>query len=79
VDDWKRWIRVEQTTHSSVTDLAPFADDLGIPLQEMEGARAVELTRAYVTAFLDRQLQGEPTDLFEGPSEAWPEAVLEHP
>ncbi|MEU5870754.1 alpha/beta hydrolase [Glycomyces sp. NPDC047369] len=79
MDDWKRWIRVEQTTHSSFTDMAPLADDLGIPIQEMEGARIADLTRAYVTAFVKQALDCEPSDLFDGPSQDWPEAVFEHP
>jgi pimeloyl-ACP methyl ester carboxylesterase len=79
MSDWKRWIQVEQTTHSSFTDLAMFADDLGIPLQEMEGARAVELTRAYVTAFVDIHLRGEDEPILNGPSEDWPEAVFHNP
>lgn len=61
MDDWKRWIRVEQTTHSSFTDLAPFADDLGIPIQPMEGTRAVDLTRTYVTAFINQAIRGDQT------------------
>jgi predicted dienelactone hydrolase len=79
MSDWKRWIQVEQTTHSSFTDLAPFADDLGIPIQEMEGARAVELVRAYVTAFADEHLRGEDAPILEGPSEDWPEAAFHNP
>ncbi|MQM26363.1 alpha/beta hydrolase family protein [Glycomyces albidus] len=79
MSDWKRWIQVEQTTHSSFTDLAPFADDLGIPIQEMEGARAVELVRAYVTAFVDAHLRGEEAPVLDGPTETWPEAVFHSP
>ena len=79
MSDWKRWIQVDQTTHSSFTDLATFADDLGIPTQEMDGARTLELTRAYVTAFVDQELRGEDAPLLDGPSENWPEAVFHNP
>lgn len=48
VSEWKRWIRVARTVHCSFTDLAPIADDLGIPTQEMTGERALELTHGYV-------------------------------
>lgn len=76
---WKRWIQVEQTTHSSFTDLATFADDLGIPTQEMDGARTLELTRAYVTAFVDQELRDQDAPLLDGPSDEWPEAVFRNP
>jgi dienelactone hydrolase len=79
MDDWKRWIRVEQTTHSSFTDMATFADDLDIPIQEMDGPRTLDLTRAYVTAFLDTALRGEDEPILDGPSEAWPEVVFHNP
>lgn len=79
MDDWKRWIRVEQTTHSTFTDLALFADDLGIPIQEMEGTRAVKLTRAYVAAFVNRELRGEDEPILDGPSTEWPEVQFHNP
>jgi dienelactone hydrolase len=79
MSDWRRWIQVEQTTHSSFTDLAPVADDLGIPIQEMTGARAVDLTRAYVAAFADQELRGRDAPLLDGPDEDWPEAVFHNP
>jgi dienelactone hydrolase len=79
MSDWKRWIRIEQTTHSSFTDMATFADDLGIPIQEMEGARTLEITRAYVTAFLDAALWGGDDPILDGPSADWPEAVFHNP
>ncbi|RRR97334.1 alpha/beta hydrolase family protein [Glycomyces terrestris] len=79
MNDWKRWIRVEQTTHSSFTDLAPLAKDLGIPLQEMDGERALDLTRAYVLAFADQELRGDDAPLLDGPSTDWPEAVFHNP
>ncbi|MCD0446134.1 hypothetical protein LO763_21205 [Glycomyces sp. A-F 0318] len=79
MSDWRRWIQVEQTTHSSFTDLAPIADDLGIPTQEMTGARAVDLTRAYVAAFVDQELRGCDAPLLDGPSDAWPEVVFHNP
>jgi dienelactone hydrolase len=71
--EWKRWIRVEQTTHSTFTDLALFAEDLGIPIQEMDAERAVELTRAYILAFADQELRGEDEPILDGPSTEWPE------
>ncbi|MEU6249656.1 alpha/beta hydrolase [Glycomyces sp. NPDC047010] len=75
--DWKRWIRAEQTTHSSFTDLAPFAKDLGVPLQEMDGDRALELTRAVVTAFADQELGCEDAPVLDGPTAEWPELAFE--
>ncbi|WP_157974677.1 alpha/beta hydrolase family protein [Glycomyces dulcitolivorans] len=76
---WKRWIQVEQTTHSTFTDLTLFAADLDIPMQEMDGAYAVALTRAYVLAFADQELRGADEPLLDGPSAEWPEAVFHNP
>ncbi|GAA2262735.1 alpha/beta hydrolase [Glycomyces scopariae] len=79
MSDWKRWLRVDQTTHSTFTDLAPFADDLAIPTQEMDGERALDLTRAYVLAFIDRALDCEDSPILNGPSTTWPEVAFENP
>jgi predicted dienelactone hydrolase len=72
---WKRWLSVTGTTHSSFTDIAPLADQIGQPIQALAGERASEITRAYVTAYLDLQLRGraQPTKLLNGPSAQYPE------
>ncbi|MEV0647631.1 hypothetical protein AB0I28_20420 [Phytomonospora sp. NPDC050363] len=57
---WKRWITVDGTGHSSFTDYAPIADQLGLPMGTTPGDRALELTRTYVGAFADRHLRGLP-------------------
>jgi hypothetical protein len=59
--------------------MATFADDLDIPIQEMDGARTLELTRAYVTAFLDHALRDEDEPILDRPSEEWPEVVFHNP
>ena len=70
---WKRWLGVTGTTHSSFTDLAPLADQIGQPIQTLSGERASEITRAYVTAFLDLQLRGHAEPLLDRPSARYPE------
>jgi len=57
-DGWERWFTVEGTDHSSFTDYAPIADQLGIPLGTTPGDRAMEITRSLVGAFADRHLRG---------------------
>ena len=78
---WKRWLSVTGTTHSSFTDIAPLADQLGQPIQALSGERAGEITRAYVTAYLDLQLRGRahPPMLLDGPSARYPEVHFSTP
>ncbi|TMR93097.1 alpha/beta hydrolase family protein [Nonomuraea basaltis] len=69
---WKRWITVAGTDHSAFVDYAVLRPQLGIPAQEMDGARALRITRAHLAAFLDRHLLGK-----ERPVEDFPE-VTDH-
>ncbi|GAB2673737.1 alpha/beta hydrolase family protein [Nocardia goodfellowii] len=64
---WKRWLIVDGATHGSFTDYAPIADHLGVELpgNTLHGARAIELTRKYVSAFLDHHLSGVPTPILD--------------
>ncbi|MER7499391.1 alpha/beta hydrolase [Nonomuraea pusilla] len=61
---WKRWITLEGGDHGSFTDYA---------LMTKQSAREVEVTRAYVAAFMDRHLRGDDEQLLDGPSETYPE------
>ncbi|WP_217707814.1 alpha/beta hydrolase family protein [Nonomuraea rhodomycinica] len=61
---WKRWITVKGGDHGSFTDY---------PLLTKQSARELEVTRAYVAAFMDRHLRGEDEPLLDGPSGAFPE------
>lgn len=76
---WKRWISVTGTTHKSFTDVAPLADQIGQPIQTLPGERASQITRAYVTAFLDRHLRGRNQPLLNGPSTQYPEVLFPAP
>jgi hypothetical protein len=49
------------------------ADQAGAPIQTMPGARASQITRAYVTAFLQHYLRHRPQPLLTAPSPAYPE------
>ncbi|THV43641.1 alpha/beta hydrolase family protein [Glycomyces buryatensis] len=79
LDGWKRWISVTGTTHSSLTDLAPLTQQAVGDGPGIDGAYADRLGRTYVTAFVDLHLRGEESDLFDGPSEEWPEVVFHNP
>lgn len=73
--DWKRWLSVDGTSHSSFTDYAPIATALGleVPGTTIDGNRAMDLTRRYVTAFVDRHLRDIPQPTLDGPRQADPE------
>ncbi|MEV4096829.1 alpha/beta hydrolase family protein [Streptosporangium saharense] len=55
---WKRWFTVRRADHTSFTDYPLITDQLGLdPGDRLPGARSVEITRAYVGAFLDLTLR----------------------
>ncbi|KAB8181174.1 alpha/beta hydrolase family protein [Microbispora catharanthi] len=73
---WKRWIVLTGAEHQSFTDTPLLEDALGIePLPGvLPAARAAELTRTYVAAFLDQHLNGKRQSLLDKPSSRYPEA-----
>ncbi|WP_051392924.1 alpha/beta hydrolase family protein [Glycomyces arizonensis] len=79
LDGWKRWVTVEDTTHSSFTDFAPLGVQAGMPIQDLDGFYADRLTRAYVTAFADEHLRGEDEPILDGENEDWPEVEFHNP
>ncbi|MEU4363842.1 hypothetical protein [Promicromonospora sp. NPDC023987] len=77
LDGPKLWLQMRYANHSSFTDQMMFLEQLGLPVSgTVSGARGVELTRAYVGAFLDRHLRGEGAPLLDGPTAAYPEMVF---
>ncbi len=52
----RHWLGVTGTVHNSFTDLAVLSDQAGAPISTNSGARAGQITRAYVTAFLEKYL-----------------------
>ncbi|GAB2814967.1 alpha/beta hydrolase [Actinocorallia aurea] len=75
---WKRWIVLSGAEHQSFTDTPLLEASLGITsaFGVLSAARATELTRTYVTAFLDQHLRAERRRLLDGPSPDHPEAEL---
>ncbi|TLP59539.1 alpha/beta hydrolase family protein [Microbispora triticiradicis] len=73
---WKRWIVLSGAEHQSFTDTPLLSDALGIkPLPGvLPAARAAELTRTYVAAFLDQHLKARRQPLLDQPSSRYPEA-----
>ncbi|MEV4114265.1 alpha/beta hydrolase [Nonomuraea sp. NPDC049695] len=69
---WKRWITVAGTDHAAFVDYAVLRPQLGLPAQQLDGARALRITRAHLVSFLDRHLLGKRT-----PVEDYPE-VTDH-
>ena len=74
---WKRWLLVAGAIHASFTDLALLADQIGIDIGAgLPGARSLDITRAYVRAFFDQHLRGEPQALLDQPSPRYPEVTF---
>jgi dienelactone hydrolase len=74
---WKRWLVVAGAVHASFTDLALLADQIGIDTGAgTPGARSLDITRAYVRAFFDLHLRGEPQALLDQPSPRYPEVTF---
>ena len=74
---WKRWLLVAGAVHASFTDLALLADHVGLDIGAgLPGARALDITRAYVRAFFDQHLRGEPQGLLDRPSPRYPEVTF---
>ncbi|QCX81352.1 Alpha/beta hydrolase family protein [Streptomyces sp. YIM 121038] len=79
LEGWKRWLTLSGADHFAFTDLAPLAGQLGEDDPEgLPGRRAAEITRDYAGAFFDQELRHRRTPLFDGPSGANPEVVLQH-
>ncbi|SDE44575.1 Platelet-activating factor acetylhydrolase, isoform II [Glycomyces harbinensis] len=79
LDDWKRWITVDGTTHSSMTDFGPLGEQAGLNQDELDGFRSNEISRSLVTAFVDQHLRGDREPILCGPSDAWPELQFHNP
>ncbi len=74
---WKRWLLVAGAVHASFTDLGLLADQIGIDIgATLPGARALDLTRAYVRAFFDQHLRDSPQALLDQPSPDYPEVTF---
>jgi dienelactone hydrolase len=74
---WKRWLLVAGAIHASFTDLALLADQVGIDTgAALSGARSLDITRAYVRAFFDQHLRGQPQALLDQPSPRYPEVTF---
>jgi dienelactone hydrolase len=77
---WKRWLLVAGAVHASFTDLALLADQSGIDIGAgLPGARSLDITRAYVRAFFDQHLRGEPRTLLDQSSQRYPEVTFAFP
>ncbi|MET9243391.1 alpha/beta hydrolase [Nonomuraea sp. NPDC003709] len=72
---WKRWIVLSGADHQSFTDLPLLSGALGIKPAYgiLPAARAAELTRTYVAAFLDQHLKSQRQPLLDKPSARYPE------
>jgi hypothetical protein len=72
---WKRWFTVKGMAHESFSDYGILMGQLGVPMQNVEGTRAMRIMTRYVAAFFDRNLNGKPQPLLDGPSAEFPEVA----
>ncbi|MEV0196760.1 alpha/beta hydrolase [Nonomuraea sp. NPDC050691] len=72
---WKRWLVLTGAEHQSFTDAPLMAAALGIKPASgvLPAARAIELTRTYVAAFLDQHLKSQRQPFLDKPSSRYPE------
>ncbi|TCC54077.1 alpha/beta hydrolase [Kribbella capetownensis] len=74
---WKRWVLVEGAIHASFTDLVLLADQAGIYVGAgLSGARSLDISSAYVRAFVDQHLRETPQALLDRPSPRYPEVTF---
>lgn len=74
---WRRWLVVDGTQHASFTDVALFADQLGIDFgATTTGTRSIEITRRYNLAMFDLHLRHRPQPLLDRPSGRRPEVTV---
>ncbi|MFF0246402.1 alpha/beta hydrolase family protein [Streptosporangium sandarakinum] len=75
---WKRWLVLSGADHQSFTDGPLLAGALGIKpaYGTLPAARSAELTRTYVTAFLDHHLKSQWQPLLNKPSSRYPEVAF---
>ncbi|GAB2498721.1 alpha/beta hydrolase [Promicromonospora xylanilytica] len=77
LDGPKLWLQMRYGNHLSFTDQMLFLEQLGLPVSgTVGGARGVEITTAYVSAFVDRHLRGQDAPLLDGPTAAYPEMLF---
>ncbi|MET8509637.1 alpha/beta hydrolase [Streptomyces sp. NPDC004787] len=79
LDGWKRWLTVTGADHFTFSDAPVIQAHFGLPAGPIPAGRALAVTRAYVTAFFDRQLRGIPQPLLAGPSPLNPEVHFQQP
>jgi predicted dienelactone hydrolase len=75
---WKRWFVLSASEHESFTDLPLLGSALGITPDPrvLAASRASELTRTYVSAFLDQHLKSRHQPILDEPSSRHPEVKL---
>jgi predicted dienelactone hydrolase len=74
---WRRWAEVTGAQHASFTDVGLVGDEFGVDYGAKTTAlRTQEITRAYVNAFFDQHLRGEPRPILDQPG--YPEVSFCH-
>ncbi|MFC7585079.1 alpha/beta hydrolase family protein [Nonomuraea antimicrobica] len=77
---WRRWLVVTGAAHASFTDTSLLGEQAGLDTgATLPAARSMEITRAYVAAFLDQHLRGTPRPLLDRASASYPEVRICRP
>jgi dienelactone hydrolase len=75
---WKHWLTVTDADHYSFTDLDLLVHQAGVDIpMPLDPTRAIQVTRAYIAAFLDQHLRGIPRRLLAGPVPSFPEVTFQ--
>ncbi|KAI0147073.1 platelet-activating factor acetylhydrolase [Xylariaceae sp. FL1272] len=73
---WWRTLLVQDALHLDFSDFT-FWKTLGdLPLGEIDGLRAIEVTREFVTAFFNYTLLGQQEEILSDPGSSWPEVFV---
>jgi dienelactone hydrolase len=74
---WKRWLVVTGAEHASFTDTSLLGEQAGLDTgATLPASRSMEITRAYVAAFLDLHLRGRPQPMLDRASAGYPEVKV---
>jgi hypothetical protein len=79
---WRRELGLKDIEHSTFGDYPLLLKLIKLPtpvepiIGSLDGERSFEIVTTYVEAFMDYVLKGRKSELFDGPSEKFPEIVV---
>ncbi|EOA82629.1 uncharacterized protein SETTUDRAFT_165100 [Exserohilum turcica Et28A] len=79
---WRRELGLEDSEHLTFGDVPLLLKLIRLPIPvkpiigSLDGERSFEIITTYIEAFMDYVLKGKKSELFDGPSEKFPEIVV---